>query len=200
MRAFGVVDLIESVDLLLQLLEGVGEGLLVEVAEQGLVEPLVLALRRRLVRLTRDRLDTEGADIGDELAEDTASGGIQCGAVVGQQPLRDPSALIPLRTTVIAASEVSAHAAWDAIASREWSSMSWKITHLRPLVRTYSVASSCQHAFGAGYPNRRYEERGFFRGSFFATPASRKIRDSDAVEGTGSMPSARIFSCTLIGP
>ncbi|MBP2368371.1 SOS-response transcriptional repressor LexA [Pseudonocardia parietis] len=28
--------------------------------------------------------------------------------------------------------------------------MSWKITHLRPPVSTYSVASSCQHALGAG--------------------------------------------------
>jgi hypothetical protein len=33
-----------------------------------------------------------------------------------------------------------------------------------------------------------------------ATPASRKIRANDAVDGTGLMPNARIFSCTLIGP
>ena len=33
-----------------------------------------------------------------------------------------------------------------------------------------------------------------------ATPASRKIRANDAVDGTGSIPRARIFSCTLIGP
>ena len=68
--------------------------------------------------------------------------------------------------------------------------MSWKITHLRPPVRTYSVASSCQHAFGAGYTNRRRAERGFFFGSRRATPASRKIRASDAVEGTGASPGA----------
>jgi hypothetical protein len=78
--------------------------------------------------------------------------------------------------------------------------MSWKITHLRPPVRTYSVPSNCQHAFGAGYTNRRYEARGFFFGSTRATPASRKILASDAVDGTGVIPRARIFSCTLIGP
>ena len=41
---------------------------------------------------------------------------------------------------------------------------------------------------------------GFFRGSTFATPASRKMRANDAVDGTGSIPSDRIFSWTLIGP
>src|ERR1035438_4329127 len=45
----GVVDDVEPVDLFLQLFEGGGDGLLVEPAEQGLVEALVLALRGRLV-------------------------------------------------------------------------------------------------------------------------------------------------------
>jgi hypothetical protein len=78
--------------------------------------------------------------------------------------------------------------------------MSWKITHLRPRLSTYSVASSCQHAFGDGYTNRRHAARGFFLGSSRATPAWRKIRASDAIEGTGSSPMACILSCTLIGP
>ena len=78
--------------------------------------------------------------------------------------------------------------------------MSWKITHLPPPVRTYSVGSSCQHAFGAGLTNRRHAARGLLRGCSRATPASRKIRANDAVEGTWSRPIARIFSCTLIGP
>src|SRR3989337_1587084 len=78
--------------------------------------------------------------------------------------------------------------------------MSWKITHVRPPVSTYSVASSCQHAFGAGYTKRRHAERGFFFGSSLATPAWRKIRASDAIEGTTSSPIAYILSCTLIGP
>ena len=47
MRTFGVVDLIEPVDLFLQLLEGLGQGLLVEEAEEGLVKAFVLALRGR---------------------------------------------------------------------------------------------------------------------------------------------------------
>ena len=53
MRALGVIDQIERVDLPLQLLERGGEGLLVEEAEQRLVEALVLALRGRLIGLTR---------------------------------------------------------------------------------------------------------------------------------------------------
>ena len=43
-RTFGVMDLIEAIDLLLQLLEGLGEKLLVEELEQGLVEAFVLAM------------------------------------------------------------------------------------------------------------------------------------------------------------
>ena len=46
--------------------------------------------------------------------------------------------------------EVSPAATWDPTARRDWSSMSWKITHSRPPVSTYPVASSCQHALGAG--------------------------------------------------
>jgi hypothetical protein len=54
-RALRVVDHIERVDLFLQLLESLREGLLVEPAEQGLVEPFVLALRRRLIGFPGDR-------------------------------------------------------------------------------------------------------------------------------------------------
>ena len=46
----------------------------------------------------------------------------------------------------------------------------------------------------------RRMQRGFFRGSARATFASRKIRASAAVEGTGVIPKSRIFSWTLIGP
>ena len=41
--ALGVVDVVEAVDLLLELGDGVGQGLLVQVAEQGLAEALVVA-------------------------------------------------------------------------------------------------------------------------------------------------------------
>lgn len=53
MRTLGVVDDVEPVDLFLQLFEGGGDGLLVEPAEQGLVEALVLALRGRLTGQSR---------------------------------------------------------------------------------------------------------------------------------------------------
>jgi hypothetical protein len=46
--SFGVVDLVERVDLGLQIGEGLGEWLLVQVAKQGLMEPFVLALGRGL--------------------------------------------------------------------------------------------------------------------------------------------------------
>ena len=47
-RTFGVIYLVETVDLRPQLLEGAGQGLLVEEPEQGLVEAFVLTLRGRL--------------------------------------------------------------------------------------------------------------------------------------------------------
>ena len=69
MGAFGVVDAVERVDLGLQLIEAVGEGLFVEPAEQGLVEAFVLALRGRFVGFAGDRVDPEPGDVGDELPE-----------------------------------------------------------------------------------------------------------------------------------
>lgn len=55
MGLFRVVDDVEGVDLALQLVEGVGERLLVEEPKEGLVEPLVLALRGGLVRFAGNR-------------------------------------------------------------------------------------------------------------------------------------------------
>lgn len=101
---------------------------------------------------------------------------------------------MPLDTTAIAPAEVSPQETWEAIARREWSSMSGKITHLRPPVRTDSAPSSCQQAFGADYTNRRYEALGFFFGSTRATPASRKIRANDETAGTGSIRNERVLS------
>jgi hypothetical protein len=79
--SLGVIDLVEPVDLLLQLLDGAREGLLVEVSEEGLVEPFVLALRGRLIRFPGDRLNSEGLDIGDELPDDPAARRVQRGPV-----------------------------------------------------------------------------------------------------------------------
>lgn len=70
MWAFGVVDDVEPVDLLLQLLESVSDRLFVEPPEQRLMEPLVLTLRGRLVGLPRDRFDAEGTHVRDELPDD----------------------------------------------------------------------------------------------------------------------------------
>ena len=55
-RTFGVVDLIEAVELFLQLLEVLRQGLLVEKPEQGLVEAFMLALHGRFIRFAGDRL------------------------------------------------------------------------------------------------------------------------------------------------
>lgn len=57
MWALGVVDGVEGVDLGLEFGDRRGRGLLVEPAEQGLVETFVLALGGRLVGLASDRLD-----------------------------------------------------------------------------------------------------------------------------------------------
>ncbi|GAB3099615.1 hypothetical protein GCM10027054_30050 [Isoptericola nanjingensis] len=70
-----------------QLLERVGQGLLVEVAEQGLVEPFVLALGRRLGRLAGDRLGSQSAHVCHELADVAAAGRVERRAVVAEQPL-----------------------------------------------------------------------------------------------------------------
>ena len=69
MGAFGVVEVVEGVDLSLELGQGVGQRLLVEVAEQGLVEAFVLALGGRLVRFAGDRLDAQARHVRHELAE-----------------------------------------------------------------------------------------------------------------------------------
>ena len=71
-RSLGVMDLVEPIDLLLQLLKGASEGLLVEPAEQGLVEAFVLALRRGFVWLPGDRLDAKPGNEGDELPDGSA--------------------------------------------------------------------------------------------------------------------------------
>lgn len=89
MGPLGVVDDIELVHLRLQFLKRFGEGLFVEVAEQGLVEPFVLALRGRFVGFAGDRFHSESGDIGDELADNTASGWVQSTPVTAQQPLRN---------------------------------------------------------------------------------------------------------------
>ncbi len=86
----GVVGLIGPVDLLMQLFELLGEALHVEPAEQGLVEPLVLDLRGRLVGLPGDRLDAECRDAGNQRANDTAPGWVQSDPVVRLLPMRDP--------------------------------------------------------------------------------------------------------------
>ena len=55
---------------------------------QGLMEPLVLALRRRLSRLPGDGLDAKVDEVVDELAGESATSGVERQAVVREQPLR----------------------------------------------------------------------------------------------------------------
>ena len=73
MGSFGVVEVVERVDVGLELGQGLGEWLLVEVAEQGLVEAFVLSLRGGLVGLAGDRLDAQPLDVVDKLAEVAAA-------------------------------------------------------------------------------------------------------------------------------
>ena len=78
---------VEAVDLLLELGDGVGQGLLVQVAEQGLVEALVLALGGGVVGFAGDGFDAQGAHVLHQAAGDSAPAGVEGRAVVGQQAL-----------------------------------------------------------------------------------------------------------------
>lgn len=92
----GVVVVVELVNLGLQFPEGLGEGLFVEPSEQGLVEPFVLALGLGMVGLAGDRFDAEGFQVGDERSLRAASsGGVERGAVVGEQALGDADGALP---------------------------------------------------------------------------------------------------------
>ena len=73
MRPLGVVDVVERVDLGLQLGQGVGKWLFVQVAEQCLVEAFVLALRGGLVGLAGDCFDSERVGVFDELTDAAAA-------------------------------------------------------------------------------------------------------------------------------
>lgn len=88
MGALSVVDVVELVDLGLELPQGGGQWLLVELPEQGLVETFVLSLGGGLVGLAGDRLDAQGLEVDDQSTQDPASGGVERDAVVGQESLR----------------------------------------------------------------------------------------------------------------
>ena len=60
-RALGVIDPVELIDLPLELLERGGKWLFVEPTEQGLVEAFIFALRRWFIGFAGDRLDTPRA-------------------------------------------------------------------------------------------------------------------------------------------
>ena len=65
----GVKDVVERVDLGLEFGQRLRDGLLVEVAKQGLVEAFVLALGGWLVGLAGDGLHPQGTNVADELAD-----------------------------------------------------------------------------------------------------------------------------------
>jgi len=115
-RTLGVVDDVEPVDLFLQLFEGGGDGLLVEPAEQGLVEALVLALRGRLAGPAGDRLDAERGDAGDELPTTPRRDGFNAIPLSLSSRCGTPCAAMAFFTTAIAPSAVSPDATWEATA------------------------------------------------------------------------------------
>nr|WP_233722240.1 hypothetical protein [Nesterenkonia massiliensis] len=63
----GVVDQVKDIDLGLKLSNGLGHRLGIQVAEQRLVEPFVLALGGRPTRPASDRFDPEAGEVGDQL-------------------------------------------------------------------------------------------------------------------------------------
>jgi hypothetical protein len=114
--ALGVVDGVERVDLGLQLGQGVGERLLVQVAEQGLVEAFVLALGGRLVGLAGDRLGAQRGSVRDELAERQRRDGLSASPLSDSSRCGTPWAATALSKTAIASLAVSPDATWDATA------------------------------------------------------------------------------------
>ena len=100
---------VEAVDLLLELGDGVGQGLLVQVAEQGLAEALVLALGGGPVGSAGGGFDAQGAHVLHQAAGDSAPAGARDRAVVGRAGAGcAPRAAAPLSKTSMAA--------WPAIA------------------------------------------------------------------------------------
>lgn len=87
MRAPGVVDVVEPVDLGLQLRELLGERLFVEVAEQGLVEAFVRALGGRPVGRAGDRLGAPFLRAHHEPAQHPTLSRMERGTVVRERPL-----------------------------------------------------------------------------------------------------------------
>ena len=75
-RTFGVIDPVKLINLRLQLVKGIGEGLLIEMPEQGLVKAFVFTLRGRLIWLSRDRFNTKTGDVVNELSHDSAPRGV----------------------------------------------------------------------------------------------------------------------------
>lgn len=102
--ALGVVDVVEAVDLLLELGDGVGQGLPARVAEQGLVEALVLALGGGPVGSAGGGFDAQGAHVLHQAAGDSAPAGARGRAVVGRAGAGcAPRAATPLSKTSMAA-------------------------------------------------------------------------------------------------
>lgn len=103
--ALGVVDVVEAVDLLLELGDGVGQGLPARVAEQGLVEALVLALGGGPVGSAGGGVRRPGsARAPAGRAGDWAPAGARGRAVVGRAGAGcAPRAATPLSKTSMAA-------------------------------------------------------------------------------------------------
>ena len=73
----GVVDAVELIDLGLEFVEGGGERLLVQPAEQGAVKAFVLALGGRLVGLARDRFDAKAGHVVGQAADVATPGRVE---------------------------------------------------------------------------------------------------------------------------
>ena len=85
----GVVDPIERVDLGLQFRQGVGERLLVEVAEESLVGALILALGSGRVGPAGNRLDPESGGVRNERPVECARRGARGAGRSGEGVLEE---------------------------------------------------------------------------------------------------------------
>lgn len=118
MNALMVVVRVELVDQGLQRADGPGWRACVQPFLQGLMEPLVLALRRRLSRLPGDGLDTKVDEVVDELAGESAAGGLNAKPLSESSRCGTPQRRVAVETTCMAALDVSPSATRVATAMR----------------------------------------------------------------------------------
>jgi hypothetical protein len=177
----------EPVELGLQAGDGGGGGLAGEPFLQGLVVALDLAAGLGVVGAGVPEADVQGGEFGLERDFAAAAGfaGEDC-AVAGSMLAGSPCWLAAWRKTVTTPAALKVRRAAEAVSSREWSSMTLRISASVPSASCQWVMSSCQRSLGWSAWKRTQELRGRLRGCGVTNPRLVKIRQ--IVETAGEVP------------